>query len=106
MPYAARQFMRLGWLWLIVGLAISASADPKDYPEYANIKIAQNIEIEFIGPEDVKNRLDAGAPQVLVDVRNHANFQKSHLPGAISIPLRSLEARAKEIPRETLVVLY
>ncbi|ETX06367.1 rhodanese-like domain-containing protein [Candidatus Entotheonella palauensis] len=106
MPYAVRQFMRLGLLWLTIGIAIAASANPKDYPEYANIKIAQNIEIEFITPEDVKHRLDAGAPQMLVDVRSHEKFQHTHLPGAISIPLRTLEERAKSIPRETLVVLY
>ncbi len=106
MPYAVRQFMRFGWLWLIAAMALTASANPKDYPEYANIKIAQNIEIAFVAPEDVKSRLDAGAPQVLVDVRSHDNFQKSHIPGAISIPLRTLEERVKRIPRETPVVLY
>ncbi len=106
MSYAIRQGIRLSLLWFIIGLALSVSANPNDYPEYANIKIAQNIEIQFIAPEDVKNRLDAGAPQVLVDVRNQANFEKSHLPGAISIPLRTLEARAEDIPRETPVVLY
>lgn len=106
MPYAVRPFMRLALLWLIAGMAMTASANPKDYPEYAHIKIAQDIEIQFIAPEDVKHRLDAGAPQVLVDVRNKHQFQKGHLPGAISIPLRTLEERVKSIPRETLVVLY
>jgi 3-mercaptopyruvate sulfurtransferase SseA len=106
MPYAVRQFIRLGLLWLTVGIAITASANPNDYPEYAQIKIAQDIQIDFITAEDVKQRLDAGAPQVIIDVRDSDHFQKIHLPGAISIPLRSLEARGKEIPRETPVVLY
>ncbi|WP_179130993.1 rhodanese-like domain-containing protein [Candidatus Entotheonella palauensis] len=106
MSYAVRQFMRFSVLWLTVGVALTAHANPKDYPEYANIKLAQNIQIEFITPEDVKHRLDAGAPQVLVDVRSRANFEKMHLPGAISIPLRTLEERVKDIPRETLVVFY
>jgi 3-mercaptopyruvate sulfurtransferase SseA len=106
MPYAARQFTRLGLLWLLVGIAMTASANPNDYPEYAQIKLAQNIEIEFITAEEVKQRLDTGAPQVIIDVRDHGDFQKMHLPGALSIPLRSLEERGKEIPRETPVVLY
>jgi rhodanese-related sulfurtransferase len=106
MPDAVRQFIRLGLLWLTVGIAITASANPNDYPEYAQIKIAQDIQIDFITAEDVKQRLDAGAPQVIIDVRDSDHFQKTHLPGAISIPLRSLETRGKEIPRETPVVLY
>jgi rhodanese-related sulfurtransferase len=106
MPYTVRQFMRLGLLWLIAGIASTAGANPNDYPEYAHIKIAQNIQIEFITAEDVKQRLDAKTPQVLIDVRSHDNFMETHLPGAVSIPLRTLEERVKEIPRETPVVLY
>jgi len=106
MPYALRQFMRLGLLWLTVGIAMTASANPNDYPEYAQIKIAQDIQIEFITAEEVKQRLDTGTPQVIIDVRDSDHFQKMHLPGALSIPLRSLEERGKDIPRETPVVLY
>ncbi len=106
MPYAIRQFTQLGLLWLIVAMAITASANPNDYPEYAHIKIAQNIQIEFITAEDVKRRLDASVPQMLIDVRSHDNFKKAHLPGAVSIPLRTFEERVKDIPRETPVVLY
>jgi 3-mercaptopyruvate sulfurtransferase SseA len=106
MSSAVRQLIRLGWLWLVVGMAITASANPNDYPEYAQIKIAQDIPIDFITVEEVKQRLDAGAPQVLIDVRSRDNFQKAHLPGAMSIPLRTLEKHSKDIPRETPVVLY
>jgi 3-mercaptopyruvate sulfurtransferase SseA len=106
MSYAVRQCMRLGFLGLIVGMAITASANPNDYPEYAQIKIAQDIPIEFITAEDVKQRIEAGAPQVLIDIRSHGDFQQMHLPGAISIPLKTLEERVKDIPRETPVVLY
>ncbi len=106
MPRVVCQFMRLGLLLLIVGMAISANANPNDYPEYAQIKIAQDIPIQFVVAEDVKQRLDSGAPQMLIDVRNNANFLKSHLPGAVSMPLRTLAERAKDIPREIPVVFY
>ena len=96
----------LCWLWLLVGLACAASANPNDYPEYAQIQIAQDIPIEFITAEEVKQRLDAGAPQALIDVRDLKSFEKTHLPGAISIPLRTLELRVGEIPRDAPVVLY
>lgn len=106
MPRAVRQFMRLGFILLVVGMAIGADANPNDYPEYAQIKIAQDIPIEFIIAEDVKQRLDAGEPQMLIDVRKSAGFLKSHLPGAVSMPLRTLTERVVDIPRETPVVLY
>ncbi len=107
MPRAVlRQFIRLGFVLLMVGIAVSVHANPNDYPEYARIKIAQNIPVEFITPEDVKQRLDSGTPQMLIDVRKNANFLKSHLPGAVSIPLRTLEKRVGDIPRDTPVVFY
>lgn len=106
MPNAVRQCIRFGWLWLIVGVAVTVYANPNDYPEYAQIKVAQDIPIDFITVDAVKQRLDAGLPQVLIDVRSHDHFQKTHLPGAQSIPLRTLEERVKDIPRETPVVLY
>jgi hypothetical protein len=106
MRYAVRHLMPLGLLCLIVAIAIGAHANPNDYPEYANIKIAQNILIEFIDAEDVKQRLDSGALQMLIDVRNRDSFQSTHLPGAVSIPLRTLEERVKDISRDTPVVLY
>lgn len=106
MLYAVRHLMPLGLLYLIVAIAIGAHANPNDYPEYANIKIAQNILIEFIDAEDVKQRLDSGALQMLIDVRNRDSFQSTHLPGAVSIPLRTLEERVKDISRDTPVVLY
>ncbi len=106
MPRAVRQFIRLGLFLSIVGMAMGANANPNDYPEYAQIKVAQDIQIGFITAEDVKQRLDAGAPQMLIDVRKNANFLKSHLPGAVSMPLRTLAEHTQDIPRETPVVLY
>ncbi|MBS0968621.1 rhodanese [Chimaeribacter arupi] len=44
---------------------------------------------------------------VLVDVRSGEAFAKAHVPGAISIPTRTLtEERMSGYPRETLFVVY
>ena len=108
MPEVVRYCRRLCLLWLLAGLACaaSASANPNDYPEYAQIKIDPDITIEFITVEEVKQRLDAGEPQKIIDVRRLKLFDKTHLPGAVSIPLRDLETRIEEIPRDTPVVFY
>jgi rhodanese-related sulfurtransferase len=43
---------------------------------------------------------------VLVDVRPKEEYDADHLPGAISIPLDELLARAGELPADKIVVLY
>ena len=43
---------------------------------------------------------------VLLDVRSRDEFSAGHLPGAISIPLRELDQRFVELPRDRQVVTY
>jgi ArsR family transcriptional regulator len=42
----------------------------------------------------------------LIDVRPREEYRAGHLPGAISIPLLELRARAGELPRARDVVAY
>ncbi len=60
-----------------------------------------------IQPKDLKGMLDAGAPVLLVDVRQPEENAYCQLPGSVLIPLGELMARANEIdPGESLVVVY
>ncbi len=60
-----------------------------------------------IQPQDLKGMLDAGAPVLLVDVRQPEEHAYCNLPGSVLIPLGELHARAGEIePGEALVVVY
>jgi rhodanese-related sulfurtransferase len=60
-----------------------------------------------IQPTDLKGMLDAGAPVVLLDVRQPEEHAFCHLPGSTLIPLGELMARVGEIdPGEALVVVY
>jgi molybdopterin/thiamine biosynthesis adenylyltransferase/rhodanese-related sulfurtransferase len=47
--------------------------------------------------EEVKRRLDAREPIVLVDVREKEEFRAGHLPGAISIPRGFLEQQVEQL---------
>jgi hypothetical protein len=100
------QRMQLCLLLLILGISTSALANPNDYPEFAQQKVDDDISVTFVTAEEVKQRLDAGTPQMLVDVRKSDSFKRRHLPNAVSIPLRSLPERYAEIPRDISVVLY
>jgi hypothetical protein len=106
MRRAIMQRMQLSLLLLILGISASALANPNEYPEFAQKKIDDDISVTFVTAEEVKQRLDAGTPQMLVDVRNSSSFERQHLPKAISIPLRSFPERCVEIPHDTPVVLY
>lgn len=59
-----------------------------------------------IKAEYVRRLLEEGQKVVLIDVRTVDEYQKGHLPGARSFPLRELRSRFQEIPKTGLVVLY
>lgn len=60
-----------------------------------------------IQPSDLKGMLDAGAPVVLLDVRQPEEHAYCNLPGSVLIPLGELMGRVQEIePGDALVVVY
>ncbi len=91
---------------LALGYVVPTLANPQDYPQFAQQQEDPSIPITFIGVELVKQHLDAGRPQLLVDVRDAADYAYAHLPKAVSIPLEVLSVRMAEIPRNIPVVLY
>ncbi|MBC8265099.1 MAG: rhodanese-like domain-containing protein [Anaerolineales bacterium] len=56
--------------------------------------------------EQLKEKLDAGADIVIVDVRSKEEFAESHIPGAVSIPWEEIEARYPELPRDKEIITY
>ena len=90
----------------LLALASSANANPQDYPEFAQQKIKDDIPIQFISAEMVKQRIDNASTQLIIDVRYQSSYHKRHLPGALSIPLGTLPDRVAEVPRDIPVVLY
>jgi len=81
-------------------------ANPQDYPQFAQHQVDPSIPITFIHVELVKQHLDAGRPQMLVDVRSAKEYATGHLPKAVSMPLEVLSVRMAQIPRDIPVVLY
>jgi len=60
--------------------------------------------VPCISLEELKEKLDAGAEVVVVDVRSKEEFDQGHIPGAISIPYSEIEARYRELPRDKEIV--
>jgi sulfur-carrier protein adenylyltransferase/sulfurtransferase len=64
--------------------------------------------IAVISLEEIKRRLDAKTPMVLVDVREKEEFRDGYIPGAISVPRGFLEMQieGKVADKNAPVVLY
>ena len=59
-----------------------------------------------IRPEDLKARLDAGNPPVLVDVRQQYEFEVCRLPGSVLVPLDQLAGNVDELnPADEIVLI-
>jgi rhodanese-related sulfurtransferase len=64
------------------------------------------VPLRWLSAIKLKALLERGSrvPLHLVDLRHADAFRESHLPGARSIPLPELGARAREIPRGQIVL--
>jgi len=58
-----------------------------------------------VSPKAVSEALHAGGA-VLIDVRQPAEYNQAHIPGAVLIPLQSLPARLSEIPADRDVYVH
>ena len=61
--------------------------------------------MEPVESEELLRRVRRGEVTVL-DVRPVEEYRAGHIPGAISLPMGSLKARLKELPRDREVVAY
>lgn len=61
--------------------------------------------LQPVDREQLLTKVRDGGVTVL-DVRPPEEFQAGHLPGALSIPLKELERRLSELPRDREVVAY
>lgn len=43
---------------------------------------------------------------VLLDVRQPGEYEKGHMPGATLIPLKEIDNRLDELPKEVPIVIY
>ncbi|HXG16946.1 MAG TPA: rhodanese-like domain-containing protein [Calidithermus sp.] len=59
-----------------------------------------------ITPQELKARLDAGRPPVLLDVREDWETRLCRLPDAVHIPIEELELRVDELDPDDEIVVY
>ena len=88
-----RLLIVLGACGLLLGAAQPAA--PPDYP------------VKYVKVDDLKAQIDRGEKVTIFDVRTADAFTELHIKGARNLPIRQVDARAaKEVPRQSRVVLY
>ena len=59
-----------------------------------------------ISPEEVEAKLATGSNIVIVDTRSKAEYERTHIAGAISIPVGELEQRYSELRSYDEIITY
>lgn len=63
-------------------------------------------DVPTIDAEELQAELKSDAPPVLVDVREPFEHDSAAIQGDTNIPLRNLELRVDELPKDKLIVVY
>jgi rhodanese-related sulfurtransferase len=66
---------------------------------------ASAAEVERVSVSEARAALDEQRA-VFLDVRTASDYERSRIPGAVSIPLGELEARLGELDREDWIITY
>jgi rhodanese-related sulfurtransferase len=94
---------RVAELWTAVRDVAAAHREHLD--DLARDYLGDRSRLDQIGREELAGRLASG-DLVLIDVRPDAEFSAGHIAGARSIPIESLAASLKDLPKDVEVVAY
>ncbi len=62
--------------------------------------------VSSVSWQEAKDLIDGGEDAVLLDVRQPAEYQAGHLPGATLIPIGELDDRLDELDPDKPTVVY
>lgn len=63
-------------------------------------------DVPRISLQNLRQLLDQGANVTVIDTRSAGEYAAGHIPGSLHIPYSEIEARHREIPATSQVVLY
>jgi 3-mercaptopyruvate sulfurtransferase SseA len=67
--------------------------------------VAPSDGVKRVTTVEVREALSKGTA-IVVDVRGDVPYKQNHIKGSVSIPLEQVAARAKELPRDKMIVTY
>lgn len=80
----------------------------RQYMEVQQIKqefINANYDLGEISLEELNERMEKGEI-LLLDVRPKTEYESSHIPGAVSVPMDELDERISTLPKNKEIVAY
>ncbi|HEV7498709.1 MAG TPA: rhodanese-like domain-containing protein, partial [Vicinamibacteria bacterium] len=92
----------------VVGIAATLAAGWIVWKYFQRRRFIREIHMERISAQELRQKIDAGEPVAIVDLRHRLDFAEDPrtLPGALRFEASELEQRHQEIPRDRDVVLY
>lgn len=80
----------------------------KQFAQVQQIKqefLNANLGIDGVSFSELKNRMEKGEV-LLLDVRPKEEYEKAHIPGAVSIPIEELKEKLSSLPTNRDIVAY
>jgi hypothetical protein len=99
--------MKLRYLWCVPMIAVIAfavfAAEPS-LPYPADPETRKAIGAKEMTAAELKKKIDAGEPVLVIEVRDVSFYEKETIPGAIHIPFANLQEALKDIPKDRTLV--
>lgn len=92
------------FFWLLIGGLIGYVLF-----KYIKIKILQKLLYkERITPEELHERIHAGEPLIILDIRSQATFEQKtgSIPGSIRIPPGEIDNHVQHLDKERWIIMY
>ena len=99
-------FIGVGVFILVAGLVLAfLNRTPATPPAPPTSTPATVQEVRRVTLLDAKAALEAGTA-VFVDVRDSSSYNRSHIPGAVNIPVTDLTNHLSELNRSDWIITY
>ena len=94
-----------GWLLTIFGIGLLGFTA---YKAFHRQKFLRDLRMAKITVDELKQRMDAGDPITVIDVRHPLSLvlDPETIPGSLNFLLEEIEHRHHEIPRDRDIILY
>ena len=99
--------MKMRDLWcvpMIAMITLSVFAGEPSLPYPADPDTRKAIGANEMTAAELKKKIDAGEPVLVIEVRDASAYEKETIPGAIHIPFADLPEALKAIPKDRTLV--
>jgi rhodanese-like protein len=89
---------------VIATIALPVLAAERSLPYPRDPQTGRAMGAQEMPATELKQKIDAGEPVLVIEVRDASFYEKETIPGAIHIPFAHLPEALKEIPKDRALV--